>query len=94
MATEPVMLWPSTVSTSPVPSRRRYGPAGRSSVRVVSPSTTEVETAVVPVLTARLSAPLSEVPAGRVTAMVPLIRPATPLAPTTRRPDPPVIRAP
>ena len=90
----PRRLWPSTVSTMPVPSKRTYGPALTSRATAVPPTSTLAVTGSVVVLTARVRAPVSVVPAGRVTTRVPEMRPATPAAVTSRRPLPPVIRTP
>ena len=90
----PRRLWPSTVSTMPVPSKRTYGPALTSRATAVPPTSTLAVTGSVVVLTARVRAPVSVVPAGRVTTRAPEMRPATPADVTSRRPLPPVIRTP
>ncbi len=78
----------------PVPSKRRYGPALTSRATGVPATSTVAVTTAEVVLTARVSAPVSDVPAGRVTTTVPETRPATPAVVTRNRPVPPVIRTP
>ena len=90
----PVSTWPRIVRVRPLPSKRRYGPAGRFTATIVPPTVTLVATAAVVVFTASDSAPDRLTPAGSVTATVPDSRPASPAAEDTSRPVPPVSRTP
>ncbi len=71
-----VTLWPATVSRSPVPEIRRYGPAGSES-EVGTPSTvTLAETAMSAVLMATPRVPVRLTPLPAMSAIVPRIVPA------------------
>ena len=71
-----VTLWPATVSRSPVPEIRRYGPAGSDS-EVATPSTvTLAETATSAVLTATPRVPERLTPLPAFSSIVPRIVPA------------------
>src|SRR4051812_34358219 len=74
-------------TVTPVPSRRRYGPATRSSRRSVEPTVRVSLTASGVVLTAS-DRPAPNVTPGTARARVPETRPATPVEPSTNMPEP------
>ena len=93
--TSPETRWPAMASWMPVPSTRRYGPAGRSSC-CTPPSRLRLWLTRIPVelsATPRVPLKLTASP-GTTRATVPLIRPATPALVSARNAVPSVTRTP
>ncbi len=83
----PLMVWPRMPRVTPTPSTRRYGPAGSTRLVTWPPTVTDELTGAAVLLMATARVPPRVTP-GRLTAMLPPIRPATPVAVTTRKPLP------
>ena len=83
----PLRLWPAMVRLMFVPSTRRYGPAGKSTINVSPPTRMRSFTRAVVLLMARPSVP--EKPISGI-ATVASMRPAMPAGVSTNAPSPPL----
>ena len=86
----PLKRWPATRRFSPMPSSRRYGPAGRLRATVWLPTENCSPTATAELLKARLTVPLTSMPSDGATSKCPLTRPARPAGLMTKNPSPSV----